>query len=187
MWSMDVISRTNSWVFASSSRWYAVLPLFSFCSSCSVSYCLIPPAITELWRLHWPISTHFYLLELKNTRATNDTFRWSNFSVPINSTTRHSSHLSFSLHSVLMQSKEITDVMQQHPHILSFILMTTFLSVCWDVDGKWKGDFLDERNERPQKNTEGREGSEIKMQITCCRNSSTFQDKFYVLFYLLSH
>lgn len=178
MQNMTVISWTNSWVFASSSRWYAFLPLISFCSSCCASYCLVPlvhrPLKTTVTDLNTLLPRETLIIKKENKSDTYSQHFTKNLSCA------NQLLLSARPHPCsYTQSKEITDVMQQHPHILGFILTTTFFEthICWDVDGKLKVDFLDEENVHQRMTLKKKKKTEIKMQITCNRNCSTLQEK----------
>lgn len=77
--NMSIIWWTNSWVFASSSRWYVFLLLVSFlCPSRCASYCLIPLAHRALLVTETDLDS---LLPPGASRKQNKTestaFRWS--------------------------------------------------------------------------------------------------------------
>lgn len=187
MQNTNVISWTNCWVFASSSRWYVFLPLISFCSSCCAFYCLIPlihralrATVTDLDFYPLNILVLFFCKTAKS-----DSFRPSqlhkNFPLLINSSWRRGCHLGLSLCFVLtFNPKKSQNFMQQHPHIIitSFILMTTLwnwlLGCWWNTDRGFKNVY----QQMMKINKYLKQAKEIKMQITCCRNSSRCQEKF---------
>lgn len=99
--NMPVTLWSNSWVFASSSRWWTFLPLMCFCSSHHASYCLIPQSsigYSDWFRLPLPSGVKE---KLNRTLLKVTIPVYKDFPVLINSCWRHDSHLSVSVCSVL--------------------------------------------------------------------------------------